>query len=90
MQNVSKMIPLRNCNSIWIRDGRFGSKVGQIGPNWDKSGTFSDQISVHLAQKRQNVLKCDVKKLWICLIWWQFLRFRFETSCSRSVNKSNH
>ena len=31
------------------RDGRFGSKVGQIGPKWDKSGAFSDQISVHLA-----------------------------------------
>ena len=29
------------------RDGSFGSKVGQIGPIWDKSGTFSDQISVH-------------------------------------------
>ena len=25
------------------RDGRFGSKMGQIGPKWDKSGTFSDQ-----------------------------------------------
>ena len=33
-------------------DGRFGSKVGQIGPKWDKSGAFSDQISVHLAQGR--------------------------------------
>ena len=22
------------------RDGRFGSKVGQIGPIWDKSGAF--------------------------------------------------
>ena len=32
------------------RDGRFGSKVGQIGPKWDKSGAFSDQISVHLAR----------------------------------------
>ena len=33
--------------SFW--DGRFGSKVGQIGPKRDKSGAFSDQISVHLA-----------------------------------------
>ena len=33
------------------RDGRFGSKVGQIGPKWDKSGAFSDQISVHLAPR---------------------------------------
>ena len=30
-----------------ICNSRFGSKVGQIGPKWDKSGTFSDQISVH-------------------------------------------
>ena len=27
-------------------DVKFGSKVGQIGSKWDKSGTFSDQISV--------------------------------------------
>ena len=33
------------------RDGRFGSKVGQKSPKWDKSGTFSDQISVHLAHR---------------------------------------
>ena len=40
-------------NTPQSRDGRFGSKVGQIGPKWDKSGAFSDQISVHLAQGRQ-------------------------------------
>ena len=33
------------------RDGRFGSKLGKIGPKWDKSGAFSDQISVHLAHR---------------------------------------
>ena len=33
------------------RDGRFGSKVGQMCPKWDKSGAFSDQISVHLAPR---------------------------------------
>ena len=32
-----------------FRDGRFGSKVGQIVPKWNKSGAFSDQISMHLA-----------------------------------------
>ena len=26
------------------RGARFGSKVGQISPKWDKSGIFSDQI----------------------------------------------
>ena len=36
---------------VYTRDGRFGSKVGQIGPKSDKSGAFSDQISVHLALK---------------------------------------
>ena len=30
---------------IW--DVGFGFKMGQIGSKWDKSGTFSDQISVH-------------------------------------------
>ena len=29
---------------------RFGPKVGQIGPKWEKSGAFSDQNSVHLAR----------------------------------------
>ena len=38
------------CNpnlSLEISDVRFVSKVGQIGPKWDISGTFSDHISVH-------------------------------------------
>ena len=30
--------PCRNLPQI--RDGRFGYKVGQIGPKWDKSGLF--------------------------------------------------
>ena len=34
------------------RNGRFGSKVGQIGPKWDKSGAFSDHILVNLALGR--------------------------------------
>ena len=37
------------CAYCLHQDGRFGSKLGQIGPKWDKSGAFSDQISVHLA-----------------------------------------
>ena len=35
------------------RDGRFGSKVSQISPKWDKSGTSSNQISVHLARSEK-------------------------------------
>ena len=37
-------ISFMHCYQIW-------SKVGQIGPKWDKSGAFSDQISVHLAHR---------------------------------------
>ena len=36
-----------------------------MGPKWDKSGAFSDQISVHLA------LKSDLKKPPFCHIWGQ-------------------
>ena len=49
-------------HSRGYRDVRFGPKVGQIAPKWDKSGTFSDQISVHFGLS-QNVLKSDLKKL---------------------------
>ena len=57
-----------------IRDYRFGSKVGQIGPAWDKYltlyhqfsvllgyGTFEDMFSVHIVASRLNVLKYDLK-----------------------------
>ena len=33
------------------RDGRFGSKVVRLDPKLDKSGTFSVQISEHLAHR---------------------------------------
>ena len=42
--------------------GLAPTKVGQIGPKWDKPGTFSDQISVHLAPRAPNALKSDLKK----------------------------
>ena len=54
----SNLTPLSPCVpsiDAYIRDGRFGSKVGQIGPKWDKSWTFSDQISVHLAHRARNI-----------------------------------
>ena len=35
----------------------------------DKSGTFSDQISVHLARPTTNELNSDLKKPRICLIF---------------------
>ena len=33
--------------AIWSRDIKFGPKESQIGPKWDKFGTFSNQISIH-------------------------------------------
>ena len=38
------------------------SKLGQIVPKWDKSGTFSEYVLV---------LKSDLKKPRICPIWVQ-------------------
>ena len=48
-------------SNVHDRDVRFGHKVGQIGPKWDKSWTFSDQILVHFGSPSQNVLKSDLK-----------------------------
>ena len=42
------------------RHVRIGLKVSQIAPKWDKSGTFSDKISVHFGSESQNVLKSDL------------------------------
>ena len=46
-------IVLLKTTPVWRgnRDGRFCSKLGHIGPKCDKSGAFSDQISVHLAPR---------------------------------------
>ena len=46
-----------------ITDVRLIPKVVQIGPKWDKPGTFSDHISVNFGAVRQNVLKSDLKKV---------------------------
>ena len=46
--------PCTYCDYPSGRDGRFGSKVSQIGPNWDKSGTFfrSDFSTFWLAEPK--------------------------------------
>ena len=46
---------------VWSRDGKFGSKVGQVGPKWDKSGDFSDHILRILAH-RAKCTESDMKK----------------------------
>ena len=33
---------------------QIGPKMGQFGPKWDKSGTFSDKISVHFGANGSN------------------------------------
>ena len=48
--------------SCFIRDFRFGPKVAQIVPKWDKSGTFSYKITVQFGSASQNALKYDLKK----------------------------
>ena len=45
------IISHRNIFSNLFKDVRFWPEVGHIGPEWDKSGTFLDQISVHFGQK---------------------------------------
>ena len=52
------------------RDGRFGSKVGQIGPKWDKSGAFQIWFQC-IWRPAPNALKSDLKKPRICPIWAQ-------------------
>ena len=41
---------------IWVR----------LAPKWDKSGTFSNHISVHFRLPSLNVLKYELKKSRIC------------------------
>ena len=56
---------------VEARDVRFGFKVVQIGPKWDKSGTFSDHISVHFVSASKNVMEFDLKNSRICPVWSQ-------------------
>ena len=60
------MLDMTNVRTIeaqhWLT--RFGPKVGQIDPKWDKSGIFfSDHISVHFGSVSQNILISDLKKI---------------------------
>ena len=56
-QSVTSQVCLgeRDAVTVWmsadyVMEVGFGPKVGQDGPKWDKSETFSDQISVHFAK----------------------------------------
>ena len=48
LRSLGKFTPTASNKSVRLRDGRFGSKVGQIGPKWDKSGAFSAPDLSHL------------------------------------------
>ena len=48
---------------VYNKNAKFGLKLGQIDPKWDKSDIFLDQISVHFGSPSQNVLKFDLKSL---------------------------
>ena len=50
---------------------RFGPKVGQIGPKWDKSGKFSDQIQYILAHRAKMYWIWSEKILDLSHIWGQ-------------------
>ena len=40
-------------------------------PNWDKSGTFSDDMSIHFSSVINHTLISDLIKFRICPIWAQ-------------------
>ena len=40
-------------STTWPVMAHLASKLGQIGPKWDKSGTFSDQISGHFGATQE-------------------------------------
>ena len=46
--DISDRDKVKSTNKLRVWVTRLGPKMGQIGLKWDKSGTFSDQISVHL------------------------------------------
>ena len=59
--NISTIVHF-NLEESKSRVVRSGHNVGQLEPKWDKSGHFSDHISVYK-------LKSDLKKPRICPIW---------------------
>ena len=54
---------------LWHRVIRLGLKLCLIGTKCDKSGTFSDQFSVHFGSPSHNEQKTDLKKSQLCPIW---------------------
>ena len=55
---------------------RIGPKVGQIGHKWDKSGTFSDQISVHFGSAEPKCTEIRSENVWDLSYFGQSLATR--------------
>ena len=55
-------------NSMYPRECRFGSKVGQISPNGTNPGLFQIRFQYIIKLIEPNVLKSDLKKSRICPI----------------------
>ena len=53
------------------KDGRFGSKVGQIGPQMGQIRCFFISDFSAFGAGAPNALKSDLKKTRICPIWGQ-------------------
>ena len=45
-------LSILQCNTVWFRDGRFGSKVGQIGPNGTNPGLFKSDLKYRSRQAK--------------------------------------
>ena len=73
----------------WLLDRgvRNRPELGQIGPKWDMSGTFSDQISGSLSQ---NVVRSDLKQSRICPIWGQSDTFEENFDIRAEIMAESH
>ena len=61
----SELCTLNNMDSVYyesVVDERIWAQNGKIK-------SFSDQNSLHISSMSQNILKSDLKKPKICLIW---------------------
>ena len=80
-RNESINVSVCHCNCLT----RFGPKVGQIGPKWDISGDFSDQIQYILAREPK-CTESDLKTLRIFPIWDQSDLLWAQIWFTRAVN----
>ena len=61
----SHVVSRVHCLLSVTRLTRFGHKVGQIGPKWDKSKTFSDKKIVLKSAVLKDPLKSLIHRKWL-------------------------